>query len=109
MSIFSTSSQRRGRWKWWVATAAVIFGLLAYHASSAWRFVRIKRKAQVVESAIAHYPSIRSNITVRALSVKGVVVVEGEVKTASDLVLLKKTIESTGIPSTMYVRVNDNQ
>jgi hypothetical protein len=103
MKFFSTSAQRKGQRKWWVATAIVICGLLAYHAYSAWQFNQVEKKAQIVKAAIEKYPTIYSNITVRALPVKGIVVVEGEVKTTSDLILLKQTIESTEVPTTIYV------
>jgi hypothetical protein len=94
---------RKQQWRWWAATVIVICLLIAYHARTAWRFKQIDKNAQVVEMAISKYPTIRSNITVRPLPVKGIVVVEGEVATASDLFLLRQIVESTRIPTTIYV------
>jgi ABC-type spermidine/putrescine transport system permease subunit I len=97
MNIFSTSAMRKRQWKWWAAVVIVICLLLAYHAHTAWRFKQIENNAQVVEMAISSYPTLSSNVTVRALPVKGIVLVEGHVQTESDLLLLRKIVASTGL------------
>jgi hypothetical protein len=102
-TLAGTSSQWKRQWKSWAVIILLVCIFLAYHARTAWEFKNVEKKAQIVAIAISSYPNLYSNITVRALPVKGIVLVEGEVETESNLFLLRKIIESTKVPATIYV------
>ena len=88
-----------------VTVCAIVTLLIVYHSISQYQYHQVKRKARSLELALKQYPSLKTNITVRAIPNKGAILVEGKVLKESDRRLIESTIRAARISAGINVDV----